>query len=117
MGAPFPYGETVTRLRATSSLDPYSNEQSSADWTTPDELTIDGCAFDPGGSTEPVEVGRTSVETSPTVYAPTDADITAADRVIVRGRTWQVDGDPAQWVHPMTGWAAGLVVKLKAVEG
>lgn len=116
-GNAFPYGDTVTRLRPTAAIDPYSGEATDADWTDPDVLDVPGCAFDPGGSSEPAEVGRGSVTTSPTLYAPTEADIRASDRVVVRGRTWQVDGDPALWMHPMTGWAAGLVVNLKGVEG
>jgi len=112
-----PYGETVTRLRATAVLDPYSQRETGEDWSAPDELEIPGCAFDPGGSLESAEVGREPVVSTPTLYAPVDADVTARDRVIMRGRTWLVDGDPAEYRSPFSGWAPGLVVKLKAVTG
>ncbi len=113
----FPYGETVVRQRGVSTSNPYSTEATELDWTTPTTLTINGCAFDPGGSSEPTEQGRNAVITQPTVYAPPGSDITAADRLVVRSRTWLVDGDPAEYVNPFTGWEPGLVVKLKAVEG
>lgn len=114
----YPYGETVTRLRAVAVVDPYSGEATGEDWTTPDTLDIPGCAFDPGGSSEPLDVGRASVVTQPTLYHPsTDLDVTAQDRIEVRGRTWQVDGDPAVYRNPYTGWEAGTAIRLKAVEG
>lgn len=113
----FPFGETVTRLRASSAADRFSGESTAEDWSSPDELAILGCGFDPGDSTEPLEAGRDAVLAKPTVYAPSGADVTALDRLIVRGRTWQVDGDPADYRNPLTGWEPGLVIKLKAVSG
>lgn len=113
----FPYGETVTRQRAQAVADRFSGEATALDWSSPDELAIAGCAFDPGSSSEPLEQARGAVVTQPTVYAPRGADVLAADRIVVRGRTWQVDGDPADYRNPFTGWAPGLVIKLKAVTG
>lgn len=113
----FPYGETVIRQRATIVVDPYSGEPGDTDWTNLSVLTIVGCAFDPGGSLEPTEQGRTSVITQPTVYAPPGSDVLAGDRLVVRGRTWDVDGDPADWRSPFTGWEPGMVIKVKAVTG
>jgi hypothetical protein len=113
----FPYGETVTRLRATAVVDEYSGEATGTSWDTPDELDIPGCAFDPGTSTEPLEVGRTAVITQPRVFVPFGADILPGDRVVVRERTWEVDGDVAEWRSPYSGWTPGTEVRLKAVEG
>lgn len=113
----FAHGEPVTRLRATVTLDPYSGEPDDLDWTTPDALVISDCGFDPGGSLEPTEVGRTSVITQPTVYAPTGADVTAQDRLVCRGVTYDVDGQPAAWRSPFTGWLPGTVIKLREVAG
>lgn len=117
----FTYGETVVRLRAPLVPDPYTGENTRVDWddedNPPAELDIPGCLFDPGGSTEPSEVGRESVVTKPTVYAPFGADVLAGDRVVVRGRVWQINGDPAEWRNPFTGWEPGLVLNLMAVDG
>lgn len=68
----FAHGESVTRLRAATLTDPYSGESVGADWSTPAVLEIDGCGFNPGGSTEPLQDARNAVITRPEVYAPAD---------------------------------------------
>lgn len=113
----FAHGELVIRQRATPVLDPYSGEPTDYSWDDPDLLDLPGCGFDPGGSVETSEVGRAPIVTQPTVYADPSADVLAGDRLVVRGRTWEVDGDPADWRNPFTGWRPGLVIKLKAVSG
>lgn len=113
----FPHGETVTRLRGVTSVDPYSGESTALDWTTPATLVIEGCGFNPGQSSEPLQTGRNAVSTQPEVYAPADADVLAGDRVIVRGKTYDVDGQPAKWANPFTGWEPGLVIALNLTEG
>lgn len=114
---PFANGETVTRLRATAVTDPYSGEANGKSWTGPSQLDIEGCGFNPGGSSEPVQNSRNAVITKPEVYAPADADVLSGDRLVVRGVTYEVAGNPAAWVSPFTGWAPGLVIALDLVEG
>lgn len=114
---PLAYGETATRLRAVATTDRFSGEATALDWFTPDELEIEGCAFDPGSSSEPLEQARDGVLTKPTLYAPSSSDVLPSDRILVRGRTWQVDGDPSDYRSPFDGWAAGMVIHLKAMEG
>jgi hypothetical protein len=113
----FPHGEAVTRQRATPVVDPYSGEATGKSWTTPDLLAIEGCGFNPGASNEPNQDARTAIVSQPTVYAPAGADILAGDRLVVRGVTYEVDGHPADWRSPLTGWTPGLTVTLKSVEG
>lgn len=113
----FAHGETGVRLRPFATLDPYSEEEIVEDWEAAYELSIPGLAFNPGSSNEPTEVGRNSVVTQPEVYAHVGDDILAGDRLRIRGLVFQVDGDPQEWRSPFTGWEAGLVVKLKRVEG
>lgn len=113
----FPHGETVTRFRATAVTDPYSGEPTGISWDDPDSLAIPGCAFNPGRSSEPVQDARTAVITQPEVYAPPGADVLAGDRIVVRGKTYEVDGEPADWRSPFTGWTPGIVLALKIVEG
>lgn len=113
----FPHGETVTRLRGTATGDPYSGENSAVSWTDPDELDIEGCAFNPGVSTEPLQDARNAVITRPEVYAPPDADVEAGDRLVVRGDTYEVVGNPQDWRSPFTGWQPGLAIQLELVEG
>lgn len=113
----FPYGETVTRLRRPTITDSYSDEDEVGDWDDAYELDIDGCAFNPGTSSEPLEVARTAVITRPEVYAPAGADVLAGDRLVVRDVTYDVVGNPADYRSPFTGWQPGLVISLEAVDG
>lgn len=105
-------GETVTLLtRSKSGVDADGN-----DVYTSASTTVAGCAFDPGGSLEVVQ-GRDTVTTTPTVYLPPGTAAHSVDAVTVRGVTYEVDGSPNSPTSPFTGWAPGVVVKLKAVTG
>lgn len=103
-------GETVTLHSRTPSgqKDPYNKVL----YTVVD-TQVDGCAFDPGGSTESVQ-GQDLVVSQPTVYLPAGTVVGAVDAVTVRGVKYEVDGSPNSYVSPFTGWAPGVVVKLKA---
>lgn len=107
------FGERVLRRRRTvAGEDRYGNPTftESAEW-------LEGAAFDPGGSREPVEVGRTPVVTSPKVYFTASVDVTADDVLEVRGLPFQVIGRPARWVSPYGSDVGGTVVELEAVDG
>lgn len=111
LGSPFA-SETVVRLRGTAVADPYSGENTSTDWTTPDEEPITTLApAEPRPSQEPVQNARNAVVDGWTLYLPTDADVTSADRMRVRGEVFEVLGTPADWL------GAGLVVQCGRVEG
>lgn len=109
------FGATVTRLRpgASTGNDRYGNPIPGADVSTP----IIGGAFAPGGSIEPVEVGRAPVVTTPKLYFLAAVDLTEGDRVLVNGTTYTVEGTPADWHSAWGSTLAGLVVELKVVEG
>lgn len=117
----FAYGETVVRLRRQMHEDPYSGVESPRGWDdeghTPDALPIGGFAFNPGGSSEVAADGRSIITTKPTAYGPFGADVKVGDRLVVRGVPYDVDGNPAEWVSPFTGWAPGIAVPLELVEG
>lgn len=113
----FPHGETVTRLRRYAETDPYSGEVEEVSWEDAYELEVAGCAFNPGVSSEPLEVGRNAVITRPEVYAPAGSDILAGDRLVVRDLTYEVAGDVADFRSPFTGWQPGIVVRLERVDG
>jgi len=109
--------ETVTRLRGTPILDPYSGKPTGIDWTNPDALPIDGCVVWDGGSDEPLETGGTPVLSDFKASLPYGADVTARDRVIIRGLTCEIVGRPFDWENPFTGWQAGRVIAAKIKEG
>ena len=108
------FGEPVERIRREQTgVDRYGNPQ-----YTDVESTVEGAAFDPGGSREPVEVGRTQTVTTPKLYfANSRPDLTRDDSVRVRGVVYAVEGDPADWRSPFGSSLGGLVVELKRAEG
>ena len=113
----FGFGETVTRIRPVPVLDPYSGEVTGSTWTNAPELPIIGVAVEPRPSSEPVQDARNATVSAFTLYLPPDSDITPADRVIVRGVVYDVDGDTADWVNPFTGANPGMVIQTKRVSG
>lgn len=113
----FAYGESITRLRPQTSTDPYSGELA-ANWTlAPNKESTGGWGVDGSRSAEPLESGRDPVVTDFVLYRPEPADILPGDRLVIRGLTCEVVGRPAVWHHPMTGWAAGFVVRADIKEG
>lgn len=110
------FGEPVVVLRRGESpgVDRYGNPLPGPVV----EVDVGSAAFDPGGSREPVEVGRASVVTNPKLYfLDADPGLSAADTVRVRGDVYRVQGRPAVWVSPFTGALEGAVVELELVEG
>ncbi len=83
------------------------------------EVEVGPALFAPGGSTEPLEVGRTPVVTAPSLYWPgLWPDVVATDRLRVRGAMFAVLGVPADWrPASSTGGPGGLVVQLQDSEG
>ena len=104
--------ETVTRLRAATTTDPASL-QPVLDWSVAaSELDVTTLApAEPRPSGEPVQDSRNAVTSGWTLYLPESADVTAWDRVRVRGVVHSVLGEPASWL------GAGLVVQCERVEG
>lgn len=121
---PFPYGETVTRLRGTPVTSQYSADSLTLDFTAPAELDIAGVAVAPTASAttatrsrNPLTEGRNAVTDEFNLYLPDGGDITAVDHVRVRGGEYRVTGQPEDWRSPLTGWRPGLVVNVKRVVG
>ena len=112
----FPYGETVKVQTAGTVVDPYSGEES-PDWATSTEVVVDGVAVEPRPSGEPLQDARNQVVSGFTLYFPPSSVLTAANRVVVRGGTYNVLGEPAVWRSPFTGWEPGTVVQVERSEG
>ncbi|MGW2666222.1 hypothetical protein ACWCW7_35165 [Nocardia tengchongensis] len=105
----FAGGETVTVIR------PAAKDAMGDPVGGPTEHDVDGCGFSWQSSTEVTDRRDTVVSTAE-MYCPTGADILATDKVrLPDGREFMVDGSPASWRNPFTGWDAGMVVRLKAV--
>lgn len=109
---PLPSGVTATVSRP-AGMDAHGNPLAA-----PAPHTVAGCGRAPAGSLEQHFLEST-VEWDVDLLAPHGADIKAQDTVTLTGDTtrYQVHGLPAAWRNPFTGWNAGTVVRLKAVEG
>ena len=114
---PMRHGETVVRERGTPVLDPYSQEPTARDWSAPAELEIKGVAIAPTSSTEPLADDRQMVVTGMSLYCASGADVLPEDRIRARSGLWQVEGEVADWHHPMTDWSPGAEFRIKKVDG
>lgn len=72
---------------------------------------VPGCVIWPAQSTENVQ-GQDNVLTGLTLLAPPGTVIKSTDTVTIAGLTYNVVGDPFEWVSPLTGTAAGVQVAL-----
>lgn len=112
-----PFGETVTRLRATATTDPYSDEDTDLSWDSPDELDVSDVAVEPLSTVETLSDDRQRVDFDLRLYLPYGADVKPLDRVVVRSLTYLVQGERSDWRNPFTGQTPGSVVTCTRVEG
>lgn len=112
----FAHGESVTVLTAGTVTDPYSGD-ASLSWDNPTELNVSGVGVEPRPSDEPVQNARHAVVSGFTLYFPTGTVIGPQNRVVVRGGTYDVLGEAADWRNPFTGWTPGLVVQVERTAG
>lgn len=106
--------ETVTRQRPTVGSDGYGDPFT--DWTTPTTATLIARGVEPVSSSEDND-GRQAVITGFRVYLAPGSDVRAGDRLVLRGTTYDVDGQPADWRSPLGAGFGGVVVALKGVSG
>lgn len=113
----FPFGETITILTAGLEEDPYSGDLAPSWELPPSEVVVPGVGVEPRPSGEPTQEARNAVMSGFTLYLPTGTEIGPQNRVLARGETYEVLGEPAEWRNPFTGWAPGVVVQVERVEG
>lgn len=107
----------VSRLRACQKPDPYNPDRTVTDWSTPDELTLNGF-LDSQSSADVGSAGRLETTTAALMYFEDPAaDVKRGDRIRIGDLLWSVDGFPASPVSPFTGWQPWLVCNLKEVAG
>lgn len=88
--------DSVTRLRGVTSVDPYSGEGTDVDWASPDALTIPRASVQPEqGSEETFD--RDMVTSRWRLWAAGHPDITARDRIVHAGETYEIDGEVQRW--------------------
>lgn len=108
-------GEVVQRVPYTGTgEDAHGNETA----TYGAAVTLEGVyGFDPGSSSEPRLAGQQRVIVEPTLYGPYDMPFLPQDRAIVRGLTYEVDGEVRRWRHMRSNRTPGAVVSLRKVDG
>jgi hypothetical protein len=114
----FPYGETVAVVRASLVDDGYGNQ--TPDWSAATSTPHEGCAVAQGakgGATEDATGDRNVVVSDLVVFMPAGADVLATDRLEIRGRVYEVVGEPFDWRSPFTGTAFGTAVYCNRAEG
>ena len=104
--------ETVTLLmRVVLEQDDLGNDVFSTV-----ERAVRDCAVWPTGTSEKVQA-QDIVTAGWTVLMPSGTAIAATDQVRVRGVVFDVDGEPFDWVSPITGHTGGVQVQLRKVTG
>ncbi len=110
----FEHGETVQRLPYTHTTTSGRGIETHHRGTPVD---VDGAGFEPEGSYDVLDPSRQSVVTQPTLMVEFDRETHPLDQWRCRGDLYEVDGKPAAWRNPFTGWEAGQVIKLRRVTG
>jgi hypothetical protein len=87
--------------------DDYGNETPS--WGEPQRRRV--FAYAPAGGTE-VNGWRHTVTADLTLYAPPDFAVTSRDRVVVAGKTYDVEGEVEDYTHGIGLFTPGVVVNL-----
>lgn len=106
--------DTVTRVRAAlGAPGRYGAEQ--RDWSAAATTTISGVSVQPVAATE-ATVDREYTATHLNLFAPPGTDLLATDRVVWRGVTYEIDGEPATW-YDLGGRADHLEAVLKRMAG
>ena len=112
----FAHGEEVAILEATESTDDYDNAVES--WDEPTTVAfVQGVGVEPRPAGESFVDSRNAVTSGFTLYMPPGTTVTPQQRVAVRGEVWPVQGEPAVWRNPFTGWAPGVVVQVGRTDG
>jgi hypothetical protein len=83
---------TVTVRSITTTRDKHGGITTSAT-----ERDVSGCLFAPATSLESPGVDTPAVRTPATLYMPEGSTLDSDDRVVVRGDTYAVKGDPQEW--------------------
>ena len=107
--------ETVTRLRAPLVTDDRGGQR--RDWDNATRLDIHPATIAPRQADTTEQNGRQGIIVGLTLYLPADSDVLTTDRLEVRDVTYDVEGEPGDWRHPLTGRRPGLEVNVRRVDG
>lgn len=109
----WPMGETVEILEWVDGTDPYGDPIE--EWAP--KRAVPGCLVWPRTSEDMAGGLREGRVIGMSVTFPPGTQPAAADRLRIRGDVHTIDGAPADWRSGLTGWAPGVLVNTKRVEG
>ena len=109
-------GESVTIYTPDTGTNRYGRTTVDGTWASPTETVVTGCLFAPQSTSEDND-GRTAVLIGARLYLPTGTTITAADRVLIRGTVYELDGEPSVWQDPYGGDLEGIEAPVRKVTG
>lgn len=111
--------QTITILTATTTTDGYGNTV--LDWTSPASRTAAAYVRPVSTSVRPagdefVDAGRDVSERAWQVHT-NDQAVTAFERVVHDGVTYEIDGDPLVWKTAPGGRLGHTKLQLRRVDG
>lgn len=89
--------QRVTRIRPGTKD---SRGSTVPDWSTADELTIEGCSVQPAATTLSQDGRVLGISEGMTAYLPAGSDVKAGDRIRFEGVVYTINGDPKEWAAP-----------------
>ena len=116
------YGDYVEVLSAVMVSSPYSSEPT-PDWTAPSArgIPVPVLVYAAAANDTPTPSAPAMVLDTLVAILPYGDPITRDDRLKVLtgpyAGTYEIDGRPAHWRTPWSGWEAGCEVHLKEVTG
>lgn len=107
----FPHGVIVTVVSTTTTDDGLGNtttETVESEWGP--------CAIAPRYATESADPRVPPVVVGEIIYGPI-RPLDSDDALVVGDRRYEVDGLPAEWRSPFSGWEPGMEVPVKRTAG
>lgn len=108
--------QAATRLRAVLVKDPYSGEETRAEWGDPDHppdrLTIEKASIQPVQSGE-ITFDRDTFTARWWLWTPGHPDVNGRDRIEYADEVYEIEGDVMQW----PGRIPHTQLMLKKVDG
>ncbi|MGW2539320.1 hypothetical protein ACWC5I_00210 [Kitasatospora sp. NPDC001574] len=93
-GTAIRYAESVEIRRAELVADAYTKRRNWAEAVT---VWSGLASIQPFRTTNPVEPERETTTETLTVFLPPAAVVDSADRIVLRGQAYEVQGEPAVW--------------------
>lgn len=110
----FPLAQTIGHaVYVAGATNSHGNPVDS--WAAPVDVAVYG--YGPPTRTQESEPGGTQVIQGLQIFAPPGLAVSAQDRFVVDGLTYEVEGEVGDWTHGPFRYAPGIVINVKRVEG